>query len=113
MLVLLGVQCLPREPVGAAPSAPVCAAGIGNGRHGCGGRFFSTGGCGASRRRAVSPRGVLPAAVWGMAGCDVPGLLFYWFSRVRSGRAAMSSGARASCRLSIPVQSSLHNLFPS
>lgn len=40
-------------------------------------------------------------------------LLFCWFSRVRSGRAATSSGARASCSLSIPVQSSLHNLLPS
>lgn len=63
MLVLLGVQSLQREPMGAASSAPVCAAGVGNGRDGSGGRFFSTGGCGAGRRRAVSPRGVLPAAV--------------------------------------------------
>lgn len=97
--MLLGVQCLRREPMGAASCAAVCASGV---RDGCGGRLWSTGGYGAGRRTAVSPRGVLPAAVWGMAGCDVAGLLFHWFSQVRSVRAETSSGARASCSLGIP-----------
>lgn len=79
MLVLLGVWCLHREPscclepVGAASGAPVCASGTGNGRGACGGRLFSTGGRGAGRRTAVSLRGVLPAAVWGTAGCGFIG----------------------------------------
>lgn len=82
VLVLLGVQCPHREPI-------QCSC-VWRWQGWLWGTLFSTGGCGAGRRTAVSPRGVLPAAVWGMAGCDLTGFLFYWFVRVRSGRAESS-----------------------
>lgn len=106
VLVLLGVQCPTGSPWSSIQCSCLCCWGW-QWQGWLWGTLFSTGGCGAGRRAAVSPRGVLPAAVWGMAGCDLTGFLFYWFVRVRSGRAESSSGGRASCSLSIPAPPSI------
>lgn len=110
--------CVPAwRPWERIPALPGMLLVLGNDSSDCGGRCFSAAvgmRTGSGQENSSEPDcAFLPAAVWGKGGSDIVIYLYFFFPRVRTGRAETSFGARASCSLSIPIRSSHYNLLPS